>query len=214
MRAIIFDMDGVIASTQAAISRLESLFFLRYGIHISPRKITRRFSGVSSKDMIPTVFAEYGKAVHDLDALCDERRRFIETLRDEDIVGIEGTIEMIPYWYACGVLLAVGSASRPEFIERVLRVLRVRKYFTATASSYEVEHGKPAPDVFLLAAERIDVEPRLCYVVEDGIAGMVAARRAEMKCVALVSDDTQDYPADIITRDLREQRDTLVFDLV
>jgi beta-phosphoglucomutase-like phosphatase (HAD superfamily) len=69
--------------------------------------------------------------------------------------------------------------------------------------------GKPEPDVFLLAAERLGASPKECLVIEDGIHGMVAARKAGMYCVGLVRDDDHDinvYPADILVKDLREVR--------
>ena len=65
-------------------------------------------------------------------------------------------------------------------------------------------HGKPAPDVFLLAAARIGVDPTRCAVVEDGIAGMRAARQAGMHCVALIANIRRQVPADVGVSTLRE----------
>ncbi|MBI2030282.1 HAD family phosphatase [Candidatus Kaiserbacteria bacterium] len=211
---IIFDLDGTIADTQGPISERESLFFLRHGIHISPRKITKRYSGVSSKEMIPDVFKRHGKPLGDLEMLREERRRLVSTISDKDIAPVPGTIEAVNSWYQLTGHLAIGSASGLEFIERVLNVLFIRERFGAIASSNEVAHGKPAPDVFLLAAERLDADPSICIVIEDGVAGMLAAKAAGMKCIALMRGEQRECPADIVVDDLRKVHHTDLFGLI
>ena len=65
--------------------------------------------------------------------------------------------------------------------------------------------GKPEPDVFLLAAERLGVAPQHCVVVEDGVSGMIGAKKAGMRCVALARHEGEgDYPADFVVSDLRQ----------
>jgi len=83
--------------------------------------------------------------------------------------------------------------------------LKIRSKFDAIASTEEVGKGKPAPDVFLLAAKRIGVSPEDCVVIEDGLAGMIGAKRAGMKCIALVPEGSNaDYPVDIIVHSLKD----------
>lgn len=211
---LIFDLDGTIADTQGPISERESHFFLRHGIHISPRQITRRYSGMSSKEMIPDVFKRHGKLLGDLEMLREERRRFVSTISDKDIVPVPGTVQAVNSWYQLTGHLAIGSASKVEFIERVLKVLFIRERFGAIASSDEVVYGKPAPDVFLLAAQRLGADPSECIVIEDGVAGMLAAKAAGMKCIALARGDRREYPADIVVDDLRKVHRTDLFGLI
>ena len=71
-------------------------------------------------------------------------------------------------------------------------------------SGHEVKDGKPAPDVFLLAAERLDVLPLECIVIEDGLSGMQAAQAANMKCIGYVPDKSKQYPADTLVTHLDE----------
>ena len=120
-----------------------------------------------------------------------------------EFVGIPGTLACIKQLHS-RIPLAVASASRLPVIDLVLSTLKIKDKFTALTSSREVKNGKPAPDVFLLAAQRLNASPSTCVVVEDGISGMLGARAAGMRCIALVSDDNTDYPADLIVRDLRE----------
>ncbi len=200
--AVIFDMDGVIADTQRIHARLEAEVLATYDLIIHPDEISRRFAGMSGKDMFATVFGEAGRASPYTPEISDLiAQRFCECA--DEIVGIEGTIERIKALYGM-TRLAVASASRPTVIDLVLGTVGVKRYFSATASSREVAKGKPAPDVFLLAAGRLNVEPKNCVVIEDGISGMLGARAAGMRCVALASDGRTNFPADLVVKDLRE----------
>jgi beta-phosphoglucomutase-like phosphatase (HAD superfamily) len=83
--------------------------------------------------------------------------------------------------------------------------LGIRDYFDAIASAAEVANGKPAPDVFLKAAELLSVEPEHCIVIEDGRSGMIGAHRAGMKCIGLVPNkEYTEWPADLLVTSLSE----------
>ena len=86
-----------------------------------------------------------------------------------------------------GMRLAVASSSYPEQIESNLKLAGMREYFDAVVSGKEVEHGKPAPDIFLLAAERIGCTPETCYVFEDSENGIHAGKAAG--CTAIMIPD-------------------------
>jgi HAD superfamily hydrolase (TIGR01509 family) len=113
-------------------------------------------------------------------------------------------LELIALLGARGVPIAVASSSPMSFIDQVLSELGVSDAFAARATGEEVPRGKPAPDVFLLAARRLGVAPERCTVIEDAVAGMTAARAAGMRCVALLHDPTRPLPADLAVRSLRE----------
>ena len=81
--------------------------------------------------------------------------------------------------------MAVASGSSPSIVEACLGATGLGPFFRTAVSSAEVEHGKPAPDVFLEAARRLGVNPGDCLVLEDAVAGVMAAKAAGMRCVAL-----------------------------
>lgn len=198
MKAVIFDMDGVISDTQVIHARFESELFRRHGIEISPEEMSDRYAGVSGRVYFKSEFDRHGIDA-DIDALVEEKWAMLADLDDDDIVAVPGSVELIGSLKDGGFRLAVASASRRVFVERVLSVLGVLDSFDAIATSQEVEHGKPDPGVFLLAAERLGAKPADCVVIEDGKNGMVAARRAGMKCIGLVPDtDHEKYPADLL----------------
>ena len=104
-----------------------------------------------------------------------------------------GVREILQFFREHGVKTAVASSSALDLIRRHLRFSGLEPFFDAVVSGHEVEHGKPAPDIFLLAAERIGCAPRDCYVFEDGINGMRAAFAAECAGV-MIPDQFQPTP--------------------
>lgn len=201
--AVIFDMDGVLADTQRLHSAIESQMLVElFGISITPEEITRRFSGRSLRDQFAELHHDRGLPYTHDPALSDRKAElFME--RVDEYTPIEGTIARVESLYGL-TPLGVASASRPEVVKLVLSTIGVIRRFDALASSKEVASGKPAPDVFLLAAARLGVNPTDCIVVEDGVSGMIGAKAAGMRCVALVTDRNQEYPADIVVTDLRD----------
>ncbi|MDP3985649.1 MAG: HAD family phosphatase [bacterium] len=203
-KAVIFDLDGVISDTQVIHSAVESLLFARYGISIAPEEISRRFAGTMSREYFPVVFREAGKTCDDLEGLIRKRRETVMECARGNVRPIPGAPELIAHLASRKIPLAVGSGSNRSFIDLVLSELQLEHYFSAIASSDDVAKSKPDPAIFLLAAERLQVSPSQCVVIEDGINGMVAARAAGMKCIALVPPNHPPVPADIRVQALSE----------
>ena len=203
IRAVIFDMDGVVSDTQRIHAAVESEILAEYGIHIAPDDISARFAGISGKIMFATYFSEASVPMPDIEKLA-ERKSQEMFRRADQIIEVPGTRDFIEYLARAKVPMAIASASHLGFISLVVDRLNVRDFFSALTSSREVQNGKPAPDVFLLAAERIGVPPSQCLVIEDGVSGMQAARAAGMRCVGLVREGaSRDVPADYVTNILK-----------
>ncbi len=94
------------------------------------------------------------------------------------------------------------NAATKKFINEVVKELDLKKHFDVLVSAQEVENGKPAPDIFLLAASRLGVLPEEAIVIEDGKSGMIGAAAAKMKSIGLVADVTGDYPATLLVSSL------------
>jgi len=198
-------MDGVISDTQSVCAAIESDMLQEHGIHISPSELTEQYAGTMSYDMFPAVFKQFNKTMPDIKPLAEERWKRIFKAVQGNIKAIPGTIACIKHLKKDATPIAVASASRMDFIALVLTELCILSDFDAIASAQEVPNGKPEPDVFLLAAKRLGIHPRYCIVIEDGIQGMIAAKKAGMRCIGLVQSDILDknkYPADILVRSL------------
>lgn len=198
---VIFDMDGVLSDTQHLHAKAESILLSRYGIGLSPEEITRRFAGYSDHEFYTTVFREAGQTV-DIDRVIKEKWEPFLAEAHGNVQAIPGAVETVRRLKTAGYTLGVASASIPDFIALVVDELGIRQEFTALTSGSEVEHGKPAPDIFLLAAQRLKARPEQCVVIEDGVNGMLAAQAAGMTCVAYVQAHLAalhpEYPASVI----------------
>lgn len=205
IEAVIFDMDGVISDTQTICSNVESNLLMCHGIHITPAEITRRFSGRVSREFFAELFSEAGKSTEGLAELIEERRQKVFDAAKGHIQPIPGALELIDSLHSQGIPLAVASSSRLKFVNMVLGELKILHLFKVITSGEEVTRSKPEPDVFLLAAKRLGVQPEKCIVIEDGLSGMVAAKAAGMKCIGLVSEnDDRKFPADYLFSSLSD----------
>ena len=206
IRAVIFDMDGVISDTQKVHASVEVEMLKNYGISITAEEITRRFSGLPAKIIFQTIFADNKKEGVDIDAVVEEKWRLLTDAVKGNVEAVPGTCEFIKLVSKAGFQLGVASASRISFVELVLSELGIRDYFHAVTSANEVPKGKPDPAVFLLAARKLSTEPKDCVVIEDAVSGMTAAKRAGMRCIGLVRQAIEGvvYPADVIVDHLRK----------
>lgn len=200
IRAVIFDLDGVISDTEPLHVRVEHAVLGARGIEVPPGGLAGT-QGLRDPDFFARVFHERGVA-GDVAAATAAKRRAMLACPPDEITEITGARALIEDLHAHGVRLAVASSSPPAFIAHVLGALKLDRFFDVVASGDDVARGKPAPDVFLLAAERLGVAPRDCAVIEDSANGMAAARAAGMRCIGLVPGAGGRYEADEVVTSL------------
>lgn len=205
IKAIIFDLDGVISDTEELQSSVEVGILKKHGIEMSSGEITEKYAGVSEKEWMEKVLDDCGVSI-DISTVVKEKWDRLMSLPKNSILPIAGAPGLINELKSQKFKLGVASASIMKFIEHVLSELQLKDKFDAITSAEEVEFGKPNPAVFLLAAERLRVQPEECVVIEDGINGMKAAKKAGMKCIGLVSKNgaSRTYPADLVVNSLKE----------
>ena len=206
VKAIIFDMDGVMIDSEYAYTAAIQEVIQDLGHEISEEYIYS-FVGTTHDFTWTQIIKDF--------QLTDERQKLINEMFKyrEAIVARDGLItyphvrEFILEAFEKGYLLAVASSSPKQEILRTVNHLAVEDYFKQLVSGEEVEHSKPAPDVFLLAAELLGVDPADCLVVEDSRNGSLAAKAAGMYCVGYrdVNHPNQDLTAtDQIVHDFRD----------
>jgi len=203
MKAVIFDMDGVISDTQKLHSRVESELLAQFGVTLTPQQITEKYSGVRTKDFFQELLFGQGH-VFDIDELMDRKWQRMKGLASGQVDAIDGSRELIKTLYDNGLPLAVASASNLNYVQSVLDKLNVTKYFKSIISGDMVTNGKPDPEIFLLASNKLEIVPEECLVIEDGISGMEAARKANMFCIGLVPNLNKNYPTNNKVLSLRE----------
>lgn len=203
IEAIIFDMDGVISDTQKIHSTIESDLLKQHGVYIRPEEITARFSGVDDREFVRKMSKEHGTEI-DFETFKLEKSARLFPLLKQGVDPIPGAIKLIHECRKEGLRLGLASASRTEIIRMILGQLKLGELFHAITSGKEVEKGKPDPGIFLLTAQKLWVHPEKCIVIEDGISGMLGAKRAGMRCVGLVTDPGLNRVADMVVTSLEQ----------
>jgi beta-phosphoglucomutase len=184
-RGVVFDMDGVLVDSGAAHRESWQLLGRELSRPISSEEFDKTF-GRSSRDIIRIL---WGDTVPEDTIFAWDTRK--EALYRESIRGkvplMPGAREILDYLVAQKYLLAIGSSGPRENIEMIVEALGAEKLFSAVVTGFDVTRGKPDPQVFLLAAEKLGLSPENCTVIEDAPAGIEAGLRAGMKVIALAS---------------------------
>lgn len=196
INTVIWDLDGCVSDTQKIHAKVESELLARYGIDISPDDITARYAGVRDADFFRELL-DKKKAEYDLKEVLKEKHKKMAELAEKGVDPMPGSVALIKKLSEQGFKQAVASSSYSEYVNVVLNSLGIRSIFNAVVCGDQVEKGKPDPECFLLAAKKLESNPGSCVVIEDAKSGMLAARAAGMKCIALVPDTSLDYPADV-----------------
>lgn len=131
-------------------------------------------------------------------------------VREQGIQPLPGVSEWLQRLHQQGWRQAIASAAPCKNVETILEALHSADCFEAIVSAEDVHRGKPDPEVFLVAAQKLAVPPKQCIVVEDALHGVEAAQAAGMKCIG-VSRDGKALPADLVVKSL-DQLGTNAFD--
>lgn len=206
MKAVIFDMDGVLIDSQPYHFKADIDTMAEYGV-IKDQKFYEAFAGTLTDNRMRTLRDMFGLDVPAEELIEKREKMILDIMANEDIKPVSGIPELLRSIKALGLKTAVASSSGIELIKLVLDRLGIAVYFDSITSGNDVKRGKPDPDVFLLAAERIGVNPRDCFVVEDSENGVKAAKSAGMKALGYINL-TSGYQcldmADFITDDFKK----------
>jgi len=202
-KAVIWDMDGVIADTAACHLQAWQRLWAEQGMAFTDEQFRRTF-GQRTAEIIrgllgPDVPAE------EVCALGKRKEAYCRELLRQQLHALPGVRELLAALARAGFRQALASSeapSRPPFrgvrrdgassaplknVALILETLDIGRYFSAVVSEADVTLGKPDPQIFLLAAARLGVEPRRCLVMEDAVAGVQAATAAGMRCLAVTT---------------------------
>jgi beta-phosphoglucomutase family hydrolase len=183
IEAVIFDLDGTLVDSEPLYYEADKKVLGRFGIEMN-MQMKNKYVGISSKKMMEDM-----KALHHLtesveELLHQKNAGYLELAQYRTTVFPE-MLKFVKWLQEQDFPMAVASGSSVDVIDMVLEVAALRKYFAVVVSSDQVKHSKPAPDVFLEAARRLNVAPERCLVLEDSRYGVEAARKAHMHCMAM-----------------------------
>jgi len=185
LRAVIFDLDGVVVDSEKAHLLTFNAALSLLGIKVDEGVWRRKYTGVGSVAIIEDLFHKHGVKENALGMVEKRAKIYQQHIAAHGLPIITGFKSFHSFLLQNGIKVAIGSGGHRPHIETSLRSIGLAK--TPFVGLEDVKHRKPAPDTFLLAAEKIGVKPSECLVVEDALSGMRAAAAAGMPCIALTT---------------------------
>lgn len=204
MKAIIFDMDGVIIDSEPLHFELEVELLEELGGKISKEEYIS-FVGTTDYHMWSTFKEKFNLEPSVEEIVEMKKERFIENINRIELV--ENFQEFMLTLYNKGYPMALASSNNKKAVNAIVKKFSLDKYLKFFISGEEVIKGKPDPEIFLTVAEKMKIEPSDCLVIEDAKNGVRAAKAAGMKCIGFQNNNsnTQDLSeADLIVNSFNE----------
>lgn len=203
IQAVIWDLDGVILDSADEHRRAWHRLAQDEGIAFTDEDFWATF-GKRNNDIIP----HYWKITspEHLQALADRKETYFREFVRETATFLPGAEELMRALHEAGFSQALATSTPVVNIQLIDELLGLSRYLSALVSGETVAHGKPAPDIFLKAAQELHIPAEACVVIEDAVAGVQAAHAAGMRCIAVAGE--RDLPglraAELMVRDLTE----------
>lgn len=207
LKAVLFDMDGVIVDTEPLHRKAYFKTFNQLGIEVSEELYTS-FTGASTKRVCETLISQFNLSQTFEEIAAIKRAHFKDYFyHDEEFDLILGVRKLIQHYYENGITLILASSATMTTINMVFEKFELEKYFSGKISGADLKESKPHPEIFIKAAEMAYEEIEHCMVIEDSTNGILAAHRANIFCAAYKSEHThnQDYSlANMVVSDYSE----------
>lgn len=182
LKAVIFDLDGVIIDSKELHYKAWQKFFKKRNIEFD-KKAFNKFFGEPNK-----------KTIRRHLNVKDKEARKIEAEKEKIVLGSIKNLKPNPYLLKFlkqlkkeRILVGLGTSAPEKTFNIILKKLKIKKYFNITLGEKDVRRHKPAPDIYLDVAKKLKVRPKECIVFEDTSIGIKAAKRAKMKCIAITT---------------------------
>jgi beta-phosphoglucomutase len=182
---VIFDLDGVLVDTGWAHKQSWYDLAEKEGFSMTDEFFYSTF-GMQNYQIIPMLLGR-DAASDEINRLSDWKEQRYREIIAEKLVSTEGAKSLLCDLKSEDFLLAVGSSAPRANLELVLTRTHLQDYFDAYVSGEDVTNGKPAPDTFLKAAEKLSLDAESCVVVEDAVQGVEAGKAAGMHVVAVTT---------------------------
>jgi beta-phosphoglucomutase len=184
--AVIFDMDGVLIDSYHAHLQSWQEAARPEGLEVTEEQFAATF-GKTSRETIALLWRDRHFSDRQIKDFDDRKEAAFRRIIAAQFPPMDGVMELLESLETAGFLLAIGSSGPPQNVDQVLDKLSVRRLLSVVVNGADVTRGKPDPQVFLIAAQRLGVGPGRCVVVEDAALGIQAAHAAGMKAIGLAS---------------------------
>jgi HAD superfamily hydrolase (TIGR01509 family) len=193
IKAVIFDMDGVIIDSEPLWRRVMVQSFTEAGIPFTEDHC-RITTGLRFREVAAYWFTKHNIShipIPEFDELVIKRLSELIIREGAAMKGVNKALDLLK---EKGYKIAIGTSSNNAFMNTVVDALQIRHYFNTLCSAEHMAYGKPHPEVFLTCAANLNTDPRECLVIEDSINGIIAAKAAQMKVVAIPDEESKHNP--------------------
>jgi beta-phosphoglucomutase len=217
-KAALWDMDGTMVDTAELHFQAWETVCREHGRDFTRADFAATF-GRRNPEIIHTLFGERFNDEQSA-ALADRKEEVYRAAASAGVVLLPGARTLLDNLHRAGFVQAIGSSAPRANLELILRLTGVARFFDAVIGSEDTQRGKPDPQVFLVAAERLGVPPARCVVFEDAVAGVQAARAGGMKGVAVrfvghhAESALRQAGADLVVESLEQVSARIVEDLL
>jgi beta-phosphoglucomutase len=190
----IFDMDGVIVDSNPYHKISLRQFCEKYGYTLSDADMVAKIFGRTNREWIANVFGEL--PAEQIYALTEEKEAMYRTLHEKDMVPLPGLKDFLLTLKRGGYPTAIGTSAPLSNVNFVLEKTGLREFFPVILKDTDITIGKPDPEIYLKAAQRIGLPANQCIVFEDSLSGIAAGRASGAKVVGVTTTHTPEELAD------------------
>jgi HAD superfamily hydrolase (TIGR01509 family) len=181
LKHVIFDCDGVLVDSEPLSMRADVMLLKQHGITISEAEAHNRFVGTTFQAMLDMMTEQFGTVFPP--GLHAVKNTMVEALYRSELKIVPGVVDVLDHLKARGVTISIGSNSPKKRVELAVELVGIAERFDRIVSYEDVTNGKPAPDIFLRAAELAGAALDECLVVEDSLTGVTAAVVAGIRTI-------------------------------
>ncbi|MDA7693737.1 HAD family phosphatase [Flavobacteriaceae bacterium] len=191
IKAVIFDMDGVIINSEPMHQKAYRMMFEKFNLNVSEQLYTS-FTGMATLPICEKL-CEVFALDHSPQVLVDSKRYFFKQLFEngEELKLIDGVLELIQHYHQLKITLILASSASMANINMTFQKFNLDPYFKAKISGAELKASKPHPEIFEKAVTLSGVSKEACFVIEDATNGIIAAKAAGLFCVAFDGGHSQ-----------------------
>lgn len=183
-------MDGVIVHSNPAHEETIKEFCAKHNQDVTDTFLREHIFGRTNKEWIPELFGNISD--EEMLAYADEKEKMFRDRFDPKSAVIQGIEEFLIKLKNRNVKCALATSAPGENADYILDELKIRHYFSTVLDSSDVDKGKPEPEVYIKAAKALELTPSKCFVFEDSLAGVEAARRAGTNVIGITSTHTSE----------------------
>lgn len=188
LKAIIFDMDGVIIESEHLWRRAMIQVFEEYGMPLSEQDC-RKTTGLRIGEVIEIWLAHFKQLKSTAKEIEAGILNMLVTLIEQTGTFIEGIPELLTFAREKKLKIGLATSSSEHLMRTVLKKLNIENQIEVAVSAEFMTYGKPHPEVFLTCAQKLNVKPQECLVIEDSLNGVIAAKAAQMRVIAVPDDE-------------------------